>query len=169
MPFVSSLFYESQGVKAPGRVNGKEVTGVNERWQHQVRIYLSDHLAEVARADPFNPVLNTLTNILERHDAKLISQFDSFAHYVAYAEQHGADRFPLYRWTKATIEDPVKRAHHIGTFAIHVGGSEVYARESADALEVDLQGLVGGPLVSRISRHDTNPANNPRAPAEHRS
>jgi hypothetical protein len=36
----------------------------------------------------------------------------------------------------------------------------VYGREAADALEADLRGLVGGGVVTRISRHDTNPANN---------
>ena len=142
---------------------------MSDHWQYQLRVYLTDAFAEVARADPLHPALNPLTDILERHDAKLVCQFDAFAHYVAHAEQHGAEQFPLYRWTKATIEDPVKRAKHIGTFAVHVGGSEVYAKDSADALERDLRPLVGGRLIARMSRHDTNPANNPQVPAEYRS
>ena len=37
------------------------------------------------------------------------SQFDAFADYVAEAEKRGAANYPLYAWTKATIEIPKKR------------------------------------------------------------
>ena len=47
-------------------------------------------------------------------------------------------------------------------------GNEVYAKESADALESDLQPLVGGEMVTRMSKHDTNPANNPQPPERYR-
>jgi hypothetical protein len=136
--------------------------------QYQLRIYLTDAFAEVARSDPGDPSLNPLSNILERHDATAVCQFDAFAHYVAEAERQGVDKFPLYRWTRATIEDPEKKAKHTRAFALHVGGSEVYAKDAADALEADLQPLVGGPLIARLSRHDTNPANNPQMPVEYR-
>jgi hypothetical protein len=35
--------------------------------------------------------------------------------------------YPLYEWTKATIQDPAKRAKHIKSFAIYVDDNEVYA------------------------------------------
>jgi hypothetical protein len=46
-----------------------------------------------------------------------------------------------------------------------VDGDQVYPKEQADALEADLQGLVGSELVLRLHKYDTNPANNPQAPA----
>jgi hypothetical protein len=52
---------------------------------------------------------------------------------------------------------------------LHVSGKEVYAKEAADALEADLQPLLGGKLVTRMSKHDTNPANNLQVPSEYRS
>ena len=144
-------------------------TGLSDQLQYQVRIYFTDAFAEVARSDPGNPLLNPLSNVLERHDATAVCQFDAFADYVAEAERQGIGKFPLYRWTKATIEDPEKKAKHIRSFALHVGGSEIYSKGIADALEADLQPLIGGPLITRLSRHDTNPANNPQMPAEYRS
>jgi hypothetical protein len=138
-------------------------------WQYQIRVYLTDELAEVARNDSNSPALQPLADILSMNRATLVSQFDAFQDYVAEAEKEGPERFPLYKWTKATIEDPVKRAKHIKTFALHVSGSEVYTKETADALEADLKPLVGGQLVVRISRHDTNPANNLLVPPEYRS
>ncbi len=140
---------------------------MSEQWQHQLRVYLGDELAEAARKDRNHPALEPLTAILDKHHATLISQFDAFENYVAEAEKAGPENFPLYKWTKATVDDPAKRAKHIRTFALHVSGNEVYAKEAADALEADLQPLVGGELVTRMSRHDTNPANNLQVPPEY--
>lgn len=142
---------------------------MSEQWQYQLRVYLDEELAEAARRDRSNPALETLTKVLDKHEAALVSQFDAFENYVKEAEREGPENYPLYKWTKATVDDPAKRAKHIRTFALHVSGTEVYAKEAADALEADLQPLVGGGVVTRMSKHDTNPANNLQVPAEHRS
>ncbi len=142
---------------------------MSEEWQYQLRVYLSDELAEVARNDRGNPALKPLEDVLNRHHATPISQFDAFENYVVEAEKHGPENFPLYKWTKATVDDPDKRAKHIRAFALRVSGNEVYAKEAADALEADLQPLVGDELVTRISKHETNPANNLSVPPEYRS
>ena len=138
---------------------------MSEQWAYQLRINLGDEFAETARSDPHNPAIKPLTDILGRHHATLKCQYDAFADYVAQAETEGVEHFPLYKWTRATIEDPVKKAKYIKSFTLYVDGDEVYPRGKADALETDLQPLVGGALVTRLSRHDTNPANNPQAPA----
>ena len=114
-------------------------------------------------------MLAQLRDILRRHDAKAICQYDAFAGYCAEAEREGIAEYPLYRWTKATIENPVKKAKYLKSFTLYVGGEQVYAKERADALERELQSLVGGGSVDRLHRHDTNPANNPQPPARQRS
>jgi hypothetical protein len=141
---------------------------MTEQWQYQLRVYLNEDLAEVARRDRSNPALQPLTDVLDQHQATLVSQFDAFENYVAEAEQHGPEGYPLYKWTKATVDNPAQRAKHIKTFALHISSDEVYAKEAADALEADLQPLVGGSVVMRMSKHDTNPANNLQVPAEYR-
>ena len=97
------------------------------------------------------------------------SQYDAFADYVAEAEKQGIEEYPLYAWTKATIEDPVKQAKYIKAFTLYVEGQEVYAKPLADALEADLQPLLGSQVITRLSKHDTNPANNPQPPAQYRN
>ena len=67
-----------------------------------------------------------------------------------------------------TIENPAKKEKYIKSFTLYVDGNEVYAKEIANALESDLQPLVGGALITRISKHDTNPANNPQPSARFR-
>ncbi len=141
---------------------------MSNQWQYQIRIHLSDEFAEVARCDPDNPAIEPLTDILTKHHATMKCQFDAFADYVAEAEKHGTEEYPLYEWTKVTIENPAKKEKHVKSFTLYVDGNEVYAKEIADALESDLQPLVGGELITRISKHDTNPANNPQPPARFR-
>jgi hypothetical protein len=138
---------------------------VSQQWEYQIRIYLADEFADAARRASDNPAIRPLTDILTRHCATMKCQFDAFADYVAEAKRQGSENYPLYAWTKATIEDPAKRAKYIKSFTIYVDGNEVYARKKADALEAELQPLVGGALITRMSKHDTNPANNPQPPA----
>lgn len=141
---------------------------MSDEWQYQVRVNLSDACAAAARRDLGDPAIRPLADVLKRHDAVLKCQFDAFAGYVAEAERHGTENYPLYAWTKATIEDPVKEAKYIKSFTLYVGGDEVYAKAKADALEADLKPLVGGAIVTRLSKHDTNPANNPQPPERFR-
>jgi hypothetical protein len=142
---------------------------MNDQWQYQLRIYLADELAEVARRDPGAPTLEPLSRVLEKHSATMRCQLDTFVDYVAEAEAHGVEGYPLYAWTKATIKDPVKRAKHLRSFALHVKGDAVYPKQEADALEADLQPVVDGTSILRMSRHDTNPANNPQMPERYRN
>jgi len=141
---------------------------MTDHWQYQLRIYLTDELAEVARRDAAAPALGTLPRVLEKHSATMKCQLDAFADYVAEAEAHGVEDYPLYAWTKATVEDPVKKAKHVRSFALHIKGEAVYPAQEADALEADLQPVVDGTSILRISRHDTNPANNPQVPERYR-
>src|SRR5215210_930872 len=106
---------------------------MSEQWQYQLRLYLADELAEAARRDASAPVLGPLPDILDKHDATMKCQLDAFADYVAQAEADGVESYPLYEWTKATIEDPVKKAKHLRSFALHVKGREVYPNEEAYA------------------------------------
>jgi hypothetical protein len=144
---------------------GRRRCSVSDQWQYQIRIYLSDSLAEVARMEPNKPVLAPLTDILRKHGATMKCHYDAFADYVAEAERQGVEKFPLYKWTKVTIEDPEKKAKHLKIFTLHVGDDEIYPKKIADGLEADLQPLVDGGLITRLSKHDTNPANNPQVPA----
>jgi hypothetical protein len=140
---------------------------MSEQWEYQIRIDLPDELAETARRDPGNRAMQPLADLLARHRATLKCQFDAFADYVAEAEKQGTEGYPLYAWTKATIENPEKKAKYLKSFTLHVDGKEVYAKPLADAVEAALQPLVGR-VITRLSKHDTNPANNPQAPPEYR-
>lgn len=137
---------------------------MSEQWQHQLRIDLDDAHAAALRGRADDPALAGLADILRRHGAEAICQYDAFAGYCAEAEREGIDRYPLYHWTKATIENPAKQAKYRKSFTLYLDGQEVYQAGPADALERELRPLVGS-VILRLRRHDTNPANNPQPPA----
>ena len=141
---------------------------MSEQWAYQIRIELGDELAETARRDPDNPAIRPLADLLARHRATMKCQFDAFADYVTEAEEQGTENYSLYAWTKATIENPEKKAKYLKSFTLYVDGNAVYRKPLADALEAELKPLVGGKLITRLSRYDTNPANNPQPPARYR-
>jgi hypothetical protein len=135
---------------------------MTKQWQYQVRVCLADRYADLARRTPKSSAIRLLADILAKHRATMNCQYDAFAGYVAEAEKHGLHNYPLYEWTKATIEDSAKKERYLKSFTIYVNGNEVYDKETADVLEADLQPLVGGELITRMTKHDTNPANNPQ-------
>jgi hypothetical protein len=134
-------------------------------WQYQVRFDLSDSdAAQSVRKGHRDPALFLLLKVLAEHRAVPKCQFDAFAEYVAAAEERGVESYPLYQWTKATIENPAKKEKYSKSFTLYVDGKDVYTKEIADALEADLQSLVNSGLITRVSKYDTNPANNPQPP-----
>ena len=140
-----------------------------EEWQYQLRVDLADDAAAAARQGAEYPGFGPLRDILAAHDARLVCQYDAFAGYCEEAEEHGIEHYPLYAWTKAVIADPAKQAKYVKSFSIYVGGAEVYAGDKADALEAALKPLVGAGVVTRLAKHDTNPANSPQMPERYRS
>src|SRR6516164_10957058 len=107
--------------------------------KYQLRLTLSDPFAKVARSQPDDPSIAPLTQVLHRHDAAVKCQHDAFADYVKEAEANGVENYPLYAWTKQTVDDPVKNAKYTKSFTLYVGGEEVYEKRKADALEDEIK------------------------------
>jgi hypothetical protein len=137
---------------------------MSDQLKYQLRLTLSDPFCKVARNRPDDPSIAPLTQVLHRHDAAVKCQHDAFADYVKEAEANGVENYPLYAWTKQTVDDPVKNAKYTKSFTLYVDGDEVYEKSKADALEADLKPLVGGQIVVKMFRYDTDPAHNPHPP-----
>ena len=137
---------------------------MTQELKYQLRLTLGEPFAKVARNHPDDPSLAPLSQVLHRHNANLKCQHDAFADYVREAEANGVENYPLYAWTKQTVEDPAKEAKYTKSFTLYVGGDEVYEKSKADPLEAELKPLVGGHIVAQMFRYDTDPAHNPQPP-----
>ena len=140
---------------------------IDEEWKFQLRIQLEDEMARKARNSEQFQVLQPLYDLMARYSAELVCQYDAFAGYCEQAERNGDHDLPLYKWTKATIENPEKEAKYIKIFTIYVQGEEVYDQAVAEKLESELQPMVGGPVIEKLSKYDSNPANNPQPPKKY--
>jgi hypothetical protein len=138
---------------------------MNATLRFQLRLTVSPELADALRTDSGCAAHTALQAVLRRHNATLKCQFDAFADYVSEAERLGTEHYPLYQWTRETIENPQKKAKYLQSFTVYVNDGEVYAENVADAMEAELLKLVGDNGITRVSRFDTNPANNPQPPA----
>ncbi|ARP88492.1 hypothetical protein CAL13_02985 [Bordetella genomosp. 9] len=133
-------------------------------WQYQIRMNVSQELADAYREGRDTPALVRLRDALGRHHAAITSQYDAFARYVAEAEREGVQNYPLYQWTLDTIRDPDKRAKYQRVFTVYVQDQEVYDEDVANALQAELSALGQASGILRIDKFDTNPAHNPQPP-----
>jgi len=138
---------------------------VEDTLQFQLRIAVSTELAATLRGDPACTSYAPLHELLRRHNVSLKCQFDAFADYVSEAERLGPEKYPLYQWTRETIENPEKKARYLRSFTLYVNGEEVYEKATADALHAELSELAESGGIESVARFDTNPANNPQPPA----
>lgn len=133
-------------------------------WLYQVRIKVSRKLSNALRAKELIGISKKIFEIAEFHRTIPVCTYDAFLNYCKEAEQKGIDKYPLYSWTKQTIEDPAKMQKHIKSFAFYKGNSQVYAKTLAKALHLDLLNLYEDDLIEDLTLIDSNPQNNPQPP-----
>ena len=79
-------------------------------WLYQVRIRVSERLSESLRSGRHTDLANNLDSISNDHGMSLVCTYDAFKGYCDEAEENGIEEYALYDWTKATIENPEKKA-----------------------------------------------------------
>lgn len=140
---------------------------MNNDWLYQVRVYFSLNFVKLYNSNKSSDLKTKLLQILQKNNADLLSQYDGFMGYVLEAEKNGIDNYPLYQWTKDSLENSGKTEKYRTSYTIYVNNEEVYSKEEADNLEKDLKLIIDKVSILRISKHDTNPANNPQPPSKY--
>ena len=140
---------------------------MTEKWLFQVRLYFSSDFTKTFNSDKNSKKKEKLITVLNKHNAELLSQFDGFMGYVLEAEKNGIDNYPLYQWTKDSLsrKDKIEKYHN--SYTVYINTEEVYSENLANNMENDLLELVDKETVLRISKHDTNPKNNPQPPSKY--
>ena len=140
---------------------------MNNDWLYQVRVYFSLNFVKLYNSNKSSDLKTKLLQILQKNNADLLSQYDGFMGYVLEAEKNGIDNYPLYQWTKDSLENSGKTEKYRTSYTIYVNNEEVYSKEEADNLEKNLKLIIDKVSILRISKHDTNPANNPQPPSKY--
>jgi hypothetical protein len=93
----------------------------------QLRLTLSDEFAQVARNDPGDPSISTLTDILNRHDAVMKCQFDAFAGYVSEAEAN-ASKISIFMNGRKKISTTLPRTQNTPSPFRFMSGARRFTR-----------------------------------------
>ena len=120
---------------------------------YQIRLNVTDEFT----------IDENLTSMLEIHDASLICQYDAFVNFVKECESKDETDNPLYRWTKETIEDEIKKNKYKNIYSVIVNNQQVYKEEIADSIKQKIEEKKLKTIIS-MDKFDTQPKNNPQPP-----
>ena len=138
---------------------------MEEDWLYQIRIKVDESQSMAIRMKKSNKVTKKLNDIASKHGTNIVCTYDAFANYCTEAEKHGVTNYPLYEWTKQTIENPEKKRRHLNSFAFYKGPQQIYEKSLAKALHRDLIDLLKDGAIEDLKMIDSNPANNPQPPS----
>ena len=124
---------------------------------YQIRLNVTDEFT----------IDENLTSMLEIHDASLICQYDAFVNFVKECESNDETDNPLYRWTKETIEDEIKKNKYKNIYSVIVNNQQVYKEEIADSIKQEIEEKKLKTIIS-MDKFDTQPKNNPQPPKKFR-
>ena len=139
---------------------------MSENLLYQVRIKLRKKIAEAVRFHYENEIAKKIVNLAKKHKTSLVCTLDAFSGYVKEAEKNGIENYPLYKWTKKTIENKDKVKKHSQAFAFYYKEEQVYSKKIAEKLHDDLLFLYEAGLIKELRLIDTNPQNNPQPPSQ---
>ena len=140
---------------------------MNNEVLYQLRIYFSTEFTNLINSNLNSNLKLSLNRLLKQHNAVLLSQYDGFIGYVKEAERNGIANYPLYHWTNDSLKNKSKIEKYKNSYTIYINKEEVYMKSKADNLEKELKSLIDGNFILRISKHDTNPENNPQPPKKY--
>ncbi len=133
-------------------------------WLYQVRVRLKKELAEAIRFNKENDAAETLLALATKHETSIVCTLDAFSEYVEEAENNGTENYPLYKWTKNTIENEQKAKKHSRAFSFYYKNDQIYSKKVAENLFEDLKVLYNAGLIEELRLIDSNPKNNPQPP-----
>ena len=133
---------------------------------YQVRLDVTEDIAKEVRNKNYYKLNEYIDAILLKVDAELICQFDAFNNFVIECEKENNTNNVLYKWTKDTIENNVKKKKYLKSFTVYVNGAQLYEKKTADYLESEIKKL-NEKRILKISKYNSDPKNNPQPPKKY--
>ncbi|MDA9178296.1 hypothetical protein N8090_01585 [Amylibacter sp.] len=135
-------------------------------WLYQIRIKVSESISDDLRGMQKQNLSISIKKIADLHQMTIVCTYDAFKAYCDEAEQNGINGYGLYHWTKATIDDPLKKLKHLRSFAFYLGEDQIYSNDLAVSIKNHLHKLDDDELLE-INLIDSNPENNPQPPKKY--
>ena len=133
---------------------------------YQVRLDVTEDIAQEVRNKNYYKLNKKIDEILLKVDAELICQFDAFNSFVIECEKENNTNNALYKWTKDTIENNVKKKKYLKSFTVYVNNAQLYEKKTADYLESEIKKL-NEKKILKINKYNSDPKNNPQPPKKY--
>ena len=133
---------------------------------YQVRIDVTEDIAQEVRNKNYYKLNEYIETILLKINGELICQFDAFNNFVLECEKENNTNNALYKWTKDTIENNVKKIKYLKSFTVYVNGAQLYEKKTADYLENEIKKL-NEKKILKINKYNSDPRNNPQPPKKY--
>ena len=137
---------------------------MSEDWLYQIRIKVNDEMSSNLRKNKPSGLARQIKSLARKHGTTLVCTYDAFVDYCREAESNSVEDYPLYAWTKQTIENPEKKQKHLKSFAFYRNNDQVYERALAETIYSELLPLADKGTIDEVKLIDSNPANNPQPP-----
>ncbi len=139
---------------------------MNGKLLYQLRVDLEhDAAQELINTKNINSCKN-LGDIIKEENGELVCQFLAFSKFVEECEQDNLTDSPLYKWTKDTIENKVKKEKYMKSFTIYIKNQQLYEKEVADRIENKIINL-GCRCILKVNKYNSDPKNNPQPPKKY--
>lgn len=137
---------------------------MSEDWLYQIRIRVNDEMSSNLRKNKPSGLARQIKSLARKHGTTIVCTYDAFVDYCREAESNSVEDYPLYAWTKQTIENPEKKQKHLKSFAFYRNNDQVYERALAETIYSELLPLADNGTIDEVKLIDSNPANNPQPP-----
>ena len=98
---------------------------MSEDWLYQIRIRVNDEMSSNLRKNKPSGSARQIKSLARKHGTTLVCTYDAFVDYCREAESNSVEDYPLYAWTKQTIENPEKKQKHLKSFAFYRDDDQV--------------------------------------------
>ena len=133
---------------------------------YQIRLDVTEDIAQEVRNKNNYKLNEYIDAILSKINGELICQFDAFNNFVLECEKENNINNALYKWTKDTIANNVKKKKYLKSFTVYVNGAQLYEKKTADYLENEIKKL-NEKKILKVNKYNSDPKNNPQPPKKY--
>ena len=133
---------------------------------YQVRLDVTEDVAQEVRNKNYHKLNEYIDAILLKVDAELVCQYDAFNNFLIECEKENNTNNALYKWTKDTIDNNVKKKKYLKSFTVYVNGEQLYEKKTADYLESEIKKL-NEKKILKVNKYNSDPKNNPQPPKKY--
>ena len=133
---------------------------------YQLRIDLDNKATEelIGKKNIIN--CKSLLEVVKKENAQLICQYEAFTKFLEECEKNNLTHTPLYKWTKDTVENKVKKKKYMKSFTIYIRDQQLYEKDIADRIEKKILSLKCN-CILKVNKYNSDPRNNPQPPKKY--